>query len=464
VQILPSFSHQGLTCRLPMADASATALVQAWSTGDPFHLAQAMEQDAPLAIWAAEVLSAAGGDLPAARKGGMLFLAGWLCHRGKASLAGKSIDDANAEPPVRERMLEAAELAAQGRLIADIAVRLAQEDPDEIQPKHRLRLLAMLSQRQAWLAWGTAAQFVADAAFEGAMEPLPDFVRQAQAMVAGQSPAPAAWKLEPASLEARRAEYAREWLAPAFGGACWEPLADKLEDSDLLYERFDKHLEREKLESMAEFAAGAGHEINNPLAIISGRAQLLLRDEKDPERRRELAGIHAQAVRVYEMIADMMLFARPPAPRKESVDVAELLTKLAAELAPLAAERQIDLAVQQADGAGRILADRTQLEVAVRAICDNALEAIGEKGRVTLSAEAAGDVVSIAIQDTGPGITPEIRRHLFDPYFSGRQAGRGLGLGLSKAWRIVTNHGGTIDVESQAGQGATFIMRLPMPG
>ncbi len=77
---------------------------------------------------------------------------------------------------------------------------------------------------------------------------------------------------------------------------------------------FDAALEAEKLEALAEFAAGAGHEINNPLTVISGRAQLLLRDEKDPERRRTLALIRAQAVRVNEMIADMRLFARPPEP------------------------------------------------------------------------------------------------------------------------------------------------------
>src|SRR5690606_20308915 len=79
-------------------------------------------------------------------------------------------------------------------------------------------------------------------------------------------------------------------------------------------------LEREKLEALAEFAAGAGHEMNNPLAVIAGRAQLLLKDETDAQKRRELAVIHAQAMRVHEMIADLMLFARPPQPRRSEVN------------------------------------------------------------------------------------------------------------------------------------------------
>ena len=85
---------------------------------------------------------------------------------------------------------------------------------------------------------------------------------------------------------------------------------------------------------MAEFAAGAGHEINNPLTVISGRAQLLLREETDPERRHALALISAQAMRVYEMIADMMLFARPPRPELQPVELVELIDELVADFLP----------------------------------------------------------------------------------------------------------------------------------
>ena len=83
---------------------------------------------------------------------------------------------------------------------------------------------------------------------------------------------------------------------------------------------FERRLEQLKLEALADFAAGAGHEMNNPLAVIAGRAQLLLGDETDPERRAALALIWAQAQRVHEMIADAMLFARPPAPQFEQIE------------------------------------------------------------------------------------------------------------------------------------------------
>ncbi len=241
-------------------------------------------------------------------------------------------------------------------------------------------------------------------------------------------------------------------------------------DSDFL-----RALEAEKLEAMAEFAAGAGHEINNPLTVIAGRAQLLLRDERDPERRRDLALIVAQAMRVHEMIADMMLFARPPRPEFQRVDAAKLVDDLVAELLPTAAAQETELRRMGDPGPAFVRADPAQLAVVLRALCRNAFEALRRGGRVDLELKGSGVFLSeaenqgpgvllsevrILVRDNGPGLKPEERRHAFDPFYSARQAGRGLGLGLSKAWRIAANHGGRIDVESDPGRGTTFAVVL----
>lgn len=241
-------------------------------------------------------------------------------------------------------------------------------------------------------------------------------------------------------------------------------LISKLEHLEELEVRFEERLEAEKLDAMGELAAGAGHEINNPLTVIAGRAQLFLRHEENPERRRELALVNSQAMRVYEMIADMMLFARPPAPRKESCDLSKLLDDLVAEVTPRAAERTTTLVRSGPHEPLAIEADPTQVMVALRAMCDNAVEALGWGGHVELSARAVEGAVEVTIRDDGPGIPPEVRRHLFDPFYSGRAAGRGIGLGLSKSWRIVTNHGGRITVDSGPGRGATFVITLPNRG
>jgi signal transduction histidine kinase len=306
----------------------------------------------------------------------------------------------------------------------------------------------------------------------------------------------------PAEIKAVRkvaAAARKRFLAPGpFAPTFLPQLMARLARQQQLESTFQQTLEAEKLAAMAEFAAGAGHEINNPLAIIAGRAQLFLSDEPDPQRRRDLAIINVQAMRVYEMIADMMLFARPPRPQLAEVDVVALVEQIAAAWSPKAAERRIALQRDLPPGPLLIAADATQLTVALRALLDNALQAIDSDGHVDISirarilarsaSEGAARTTSnphsaapslalwasvveapllssgefeIVVRDSGPGITPEVRRHLFDPYYSGRQAGRGLGLGLSKCWRIVTMHGGRIDVDSTPGQGATFRIVLP---
>lgn len=223
-------------------------------------------------------------------------------------------------------------------------------------------------------------------------------------------------------------------------------------------------LETAKLDALKDLAYGASHEINNPLANIAARAQTLLRDETDPERRRALEAIHQQALRAHEMIADLMLFARPPKLALAPVRVDDLLTRVKSEMAADCARRDIALHVSVDGGASPIVADGEQLAVAIKALCLNAVQAIGRGGRIDLEATVDGDPpkTRIVVRDDGPGVAPAVRPHLFNPFFSGREAGRGLGFGLSKCWRIVTEHRGAMAVCSGVGRGAEFTIELPV--
>ena len=228
---------------------------------------------------------------------------------------------------------------------------------------------------------------------------------------------------------------------------------------------FKRELEQEKLAAMKELAYGASHEINNPLANISSRAQVLLRDESDAERRRSLATINSQAFRAHEMIADMMLFAKPPAIERTETTVQEFMSPIVERIQQeLPTGVRLNVEINSPDK--RISIDTDQLAVAVHAICNNSLEAMAGAGELTVRADRDSDLVDreawlLEIRDTGPGISDAVRRHLFDPFYSGREAGRGLGFGLSKAWRIVDSHGGSILVDSAVGQGTGLTIRLP---
>jgi signal transduction histidine kinase len=231
---------------------------------------------------------------------------------------------------------------------------------------------------------------------------------------------------------------------------------------------FEERLEQEKLEALKELAYGAGHEINNPLANIAARAQTLLEDERDPERRRKLVAIHRQAMRAHEMIADLMLFARPPQLEVAEFDLVRAVETVVDELSELAAERGTELRVQATKPSLEINGDETQLSVAVAAVVKNSIEAVASNGHVEVavrrSAQDSEAGAEVVVRDDGPGISAELRRHLFDPFFSGREAGRGLGFGLSKCWRIVTQHGGSVVVNSVGGAGAEFTIWLPILG
>jgi hypothetical protein len=236
-------------------------------------------------------------------------------------------------------------------------------------------------------------------------------------------------------------------------------------DGDARLADFKERLEQEKLAALVELAYGAGHEINNPLANIAARAQTLLEDEPDPERRRKLTAIHRQAMRAHEMIADLMLFARPPKLNLAECDLGQIARRVVDELRDRAAERSIELACDVGQAPIALGGDETQLAVAVAAVVTNALEAVSAGGHVSVAAHARSEGgtqwAEVVVRDDGPGISAEVRRHIFDPFFSGREAGRGLGFGLSKCWRIVTEHGGRVVVNSPAGGGAEFTISLP---
>lgn len=228
---------------------------------------------------------------------------------------------------------------------------------------------------------------------------------------------------------------------------------------------FEAELERRKLESLAEFAAGAGHEINNPLAIISGHAQMMMEQVDNPQHRRSLSVIIAQVKRAYEMIADIRLFARPPELEIRRFDLVELLEELLKKQRKDYEDRSLEIRWNTAEKDLLMESDPVQVSVLVLALIRNAVESQEDHGTISLalSVNDSGEEAVLCIEDGGCGIPEEIRPLIFSPFFSGRNAGRGLGFGLSKAWSILRQCGGSIEVDSplENGKGARFTVRIP---
>ncbi len=238
-----------------------------------------------------------------------------------------------------------------------------------------------------------------------------------------------------------------------------EKLREYLEQQRLTEADRLNHL---KLRAVAELAAGAGHEINNPLAVISGQAQYLLRTEENLGRVRALERIIAQSKRIHELLKDLMLYARPPQLKRKQVNLPKLVRKAIEALEDFALERGVNLNGEESARRISLHADPALLEVAVSSLIRNAIEAAPAGGwaRVAIEVPRSGPV-EIIVEDNGPGLTAAQREHLFDPFYCGRSAGRGSGLGLSKSWRIAQLHGGEIRFEPLTPQGTRFVLALP---
>lgn len=229
---------------------------------------------------------------------------------------------------------------------------------------------------------------------------------------------------------------------------------------------FQRLLEREKLDALAEFAAGAGHEINNPLAIIGGHAQILLSEIDHPSHKRHLAVILAQVKRAYEMIADVRLYSRPPRPQPESFDPAAWFGEYLDVWRQRSADWPGTLAESFAALPDSFVSDRAVWGTMLDALLKNAVEALTNRpdGRITLSAgHVEPDSIRVVVEDNGPGIPESIRPLIFLPYFSGRSSGRGLGFGLSKTDALVRTLGGRIELTAPdpPSTGCRFILTIP---
>ncbi len=324
---LPALAAGSARWVLPISDRSATAIVDALLTNDPAEaislLAETLAADPPLAIWAG--CRSAGKLQPES----LQDLARWLYEHALEALPLSDGEPAQFDPSQLARGDRYADLVAKSLQVASLAALLAEADGRAVADK--AYLMGLAANAADWIA------AIGHRLSRSASRHLPEWftaegpatlrVREAMENLAGTLPASELG----AEIEACRrqaAEGRRRWLESVPGpGRRLPVLLARLARLDELERRFAETVEREKLAAMAEFAAGAGHEINNPLAIIAGRAQLCLRDETDPERRRELALINAQVKRAYEMIADMRLFARPPRPELKTVELASFWTR-----------------------------------------------------------------------------------------------------------------------------------------
>ncbi|RPH74694.1 MAG: PAS domain S-box protein, partial [Nitrospiraceae bacterium] len=229
---------------------------------------------------------------------------------------------------------------------------------------------------------------------------------------------------------------------------------------------------KEWLASLGEMSAGMAHEIRNPLGALAGAMQMLRKEAMEDETNRRLMDIAIrEATRLDSIITEFLQYARPPALNLAERDLNKILAETLDLVQHEARTRsKIKIVTSLATGALMALVDQDQLRQVFWNMATNAFEAMPDGGQLTISTSCRhidaggrkGDVIEVAFQDTGEGISPQNLDKIFLPFFTTKKEGSGLG--LAAVHRIVDLHGGWIKVESRERQGSRFVVCMPHSG
>ncbi len=228
-----------------------------------------------------------------------------------------------------------------------------------------------------------------------------------------------------------------------------------------LLEQQLRHADR--LATIGHLAAGVAHEINEPLGSILGFAQLAKKGPDVTESTaNDLDRIVASCLHAREIVNKLKLFARQAPIQKTWVSLADVVEDACSLVKGRCTNEGIDIVTDFEAALPSVHADPIQLKQVLINLAINAMQAMPDGGTLTIATHLDGRTAVIEVQDTGVGMTEDVVKEIFSPFFTTKDVGKGTGLGLSVVHGIVTGHGGKIDVESEVGKGAKFVVRLPL--
>jgi len=232
----------------------------------------------------------------------------------------------------------------------------------------------------------------------------------------------------------------------------------------------------DRLSTVGMLASGIAHELGTPLNVVEGHAQLICEDDKAGHNAHNNARIIiTQTVRMTQIIRQLLNFARRKVLQRTPTDMMDLVTQTLAMVEPLARKNRVSTHLGNSNDSVMAMVAPGEIQQVLINILMNSIQAMPQGGTLSIEIEQTRksfpDHVSgsekmlfmyVSIQDTGMGMSDEIRTHIFEPFFTTKMVGEGTGLGLSVAHGIVQDHGGWIDVESEEGKGSRFLIYLPV--
>ncbi|MBI2342122.1 MAG: GHKL domain-containing protein [Deltaproteobacteria bacterium] len=223
-------------------------------------------------------------------------------------------------------------------------------------------------------------------------------------------------------------------------------------------------IQQEKMAAIGMLAGGVAHEINNPLGGILAFTQLIMRELKDGDPlKADLSEIEHAAVRCKKIVADLLDFSRASSGKeKQWLDVNLLIEKIVPFVKAELKSYNVELQLNLGKNLPSVYGDANRLQQVFLNLLTNACQAMDKGGKLSVTTHGNNMNVNVEVKDTGCGITSDNMFKIFDPFFTTKQPGKGTGLGLSISYRIVKEHDGTIEVESEPGRGSVFTVCLPV--
>ena len=236
------------------------------------------------------------------------------------------------------------------------------------------------------------------------------------------------------------------------------------ERTDALVRHEKQMAHADRLASIGQLSSGIAHEINNPLGIIQGYTQLLLRTEPaSTQRHNDLSTILKHAKNCKAIVEDLLNFARRSKPTAEVVNIHEVIDDALVFLAHRSKTPAVEIQKYYQDNIPSLRIDEKKIKQVLINLVMNAKHAVGEKGQISIHTnyDPGADHVCISVKDDGYGIEPKNLKRIFDPFFTTKPTGEGTGLGLAVSYGIIKSYGGDIEVDSTPGRGTEFRVLLP---
>jgi len=221
-------------------------------------------------------------------------------------------------------------------------------------------------------------------------------------------------------------------------------------------------LQSEKMAAVGKLASGVAHEINNPLTVILGYTQLLIKKTaEEGVSLRQLKAIEKETVRCKILVEELLLFSRMQKTTFDKIDLNKTVEEIIQIVQTKSKVSDVKLITEFDSSVGPLMGSKNQIQQVVANLCNNAIDAVSSGGKVWIRTKHFKEYALLEVEDNGVGIPEDIKNQIFEPFFTTKEVGKGTGLGLSLTFEILKKHGFEISLESEVKKGSKFIVKMP---